>query len=944
MIRRAVILLRRFLAPARGNWFHRAAVLVICLFTGLGPKGRAQTTASGDPCDGEYAYIIVDDETGQIVAQGMTTSKGTLNQGVALGANKNYTMTVARGDTGKIGSGHFRTGDNGSTTTIPKIQVGESISRDSDGDGVPDDIERVYGTNPRNPSTLGGGISDKALINTPRLPGPGGILIQNNPAFGPPGMISTVQLPGKSVDVSTFNNLAAVACLDQGIVVFNIFNGLAPRQVAVVDTPGEARAVAIPDLDLAVADGSAGLAIVDLRDLASARIRAQVHLGSYAEAVVKVGGIACVGLRSGQLVVVDLASGAEIQRLSLGGEVFDVGAGGDFIFAIAGNTLRAFSFTDGVLIQAGSVALSSIGPDPLSGRKRLFVGAGFVLASCSSSFDYVDVTTPGAMKMLGKAVTGPGSFKQIIADGSGLGTAAVGINPRADGTHDIYLYNLLNPAVTSDLLSVLPTPGTAYANSIFNGLLYVADGEKGFEAYRYKETDTKGVPPVVTLATSASAQKGGSLSAAGVSGGVAEEGKLFRVTALATDDHQVRNVEFYLDGQLMETDGNFPFEVLFNTPLSTAAKNSFTVRARAFDMGGNFAWSAPVTIGLGPDVTPPLVARTFPQPNTILGSLSAVIAFFSEPLQPGTVVPDAFRLMNAGPDGVIGTADDFPAAGGVLTYQDSGHAAVWTFPAPLAPGVWHGVISAPIADRSGNVLAQPYKFNFILFNQPDRDHDGVPDALEPLLGLDPDNPDSKGDGIRDGDRDYDNDGLSNAAEVLLGTDPRKADTNGNGIRDGDEDADNDGLPNSKEALYGTNPLVADTDGDGWSDEAEVTAGSDPLDPASTPKLFFVAQPAARFVVPEFANRAASGVTLFFVGQPKVSLNVNGRTGTDVALGTVIAQPPVHLGVASFVGTDVGLGTVLALPPVHIGVTGSSADASLNTLFAEPPVKIKFNSQ
>ena len=48
----------------------------------------------------------------------------------------------------------------------------------------------------------------------------------------------------------------------------------------------------------------------------------------------------------------------------------------------------------------------------------------------------------------------------------------------------------------------------------------------------------------------------------------------------------------------------------------------------------------------------------------------------------------------------------------------------------------------------------------------DSDHDGIPDAIEPLLGLDPFNADSLGDGVSDGDRDFDHDGLSNAAEII----------------------------------------------------------------------------------------------------------------------------------------------------------------------------------
>jgi hypothetical protein len=93
-------------------------------------------------------------------------------------------------------------------------------------------------------------------------------------------------------------------------------------------------------------------------------------------------------------------------------------------------------------------------------------------------------------------------------------------------------------------------------------------------------------------------------------------------------------------------------------------------------------------------------------------------------------------------------------------------------------------------------------------------HNGIPDSWALANGLNPLDPTLA---LEDPDRD----GLTNLEEFQLGTNPTNPDTDGDGLRDGDE-----------VNLYHTNPLLADTDGDLIPDGVEITTGTDPLNAAS----------------------------------------------------------------------------------------------------------------
>lgn len=144
---------------------------------------------------------------------------------------------------------------------------------------------------------------------------------------------------------------------------------------------------------------------------------------------------------------------------------------------------------------------------------------------------------------------------------------------------------------------------------------------------------------------------------------------------------------------------------------------------------------------------------------------------------------------------------------------------------------------------------------------PDTDGDGLPDGTEVNThGTNPLLSDTDGDGMSDktevdnnfnplqpdADYDYDSDGLYNIDELSYGTGPYNWDTDADGLGDGPEvytyytsptnaDTDGDTLTDYVELnSYFTSPTNWDTDGDGYSDSAEIYAGSNPLDPNSTP--------------------------------------------------------------------------------------------------------------
>ncbi|MBN9690095.1 MAG: Ig-like domain-containing protein [Verrucomicrobia bacterium] len=758
---------------------------------------------------GRGYYLLEDLERG-LKRRGNTGPGGSMD-GVILAARRLYQLSRYFPD-GSYGQVIFTSSATGLPTAIPPGVVLADFNEDADGDGVTDLGESVVGTNAQKADTDGDGVSDGAELAAGTNP------LDNLPAEI--GLLGAVALNGGAAgaavarDVCVESGRAYVAMGDAGVAVVEVTRSSDMRVIAQVNTPGVAQRVACAGDRLAVADGSAGLAIVDLSDPPAARIIAQLGVGT-ALSVTMADGVVYVGTAQGEIVTVHLLTGTELARTPVGAAVHDLAWHGTTLLALTPGDLVAFGNQESDLVWRGSLSVPGLA-EGITQSRRLAVGGDVAYLTSYPGFATVNVADPTALTLIANAVDrGPNSFKQILPTGSGIGVAAVGTNPRDDGTHDVELYDLTDPTNTTAFLTRLQTPGITYAVALDRGLAYVADGMSGLEVLNYLAADVGDQPPQVSLAASFS-----------LSPAEAESGTFAALRAEASDDVQVREVHFFVDGVPVAIDGNYPYEYRFRIPTLSATKTNFTAAVRAFDTGGRVTDSGLVVVKILPDRTSPRGRAAQPLASGFGSNVEEVTAFFNEPMQPSSLNTSSFVLRSAGADRILGTADD-PAIPYSVEYLVDSRTAAAIPVNPLPAGRYQARLLRSMTDLEGNPLEEEVVWEFEAVVGLDSDGDGLLDEYEIAFGLDPTRSDQNNNSIADAAEDFDNDGLVNGVEMLLGTNPRNARTFDN-ISDAQLDRDGDFLVDAQELRRGTDRTRPDTDGDGWNDEVEVTTGANPL--------------------------------------------------------------------------------------------------------------------
>lgn len=817
------------------------------------------------PLTPPFMYALENLENG-FIQRGHYLSDADLDAKLFLATRTRYRFHVLHPASLSIGEMEFSTSTPGVGIVRPAVLLHPLGGIDSDTDGLPDSAEFVLGTDANNPDTDNDGIPDRFEVQQGTDP-------LSNLAVAT-GILSSTDTRGNAVDVCVGDNLAVVAN-SSDVVIFNAASSLNPIRSAQVPVPGNVMRVACSDNFVVAACDSAGLAILDVSNPSRSYVFFQLSFGANVKCVTAAVGVAYAGLSDGRVVAVDMASGTTLDTANLGGDVHDLGIGGESLFVLTANQLSAFDLTSGTLELQSSVAVSGFIPEGVTQRKRLFVGSDYAYVTSYPGYDTIDVRNPANLRRIGSALDGgPNSFKQIAVNGSGLGIAAVGVNSgqTGPGTHDIWLYDVSNPTNTSAFITSIETPGIARAVAIYNGLAYVADGNSGLHVINYRAYDTLHMPPTIMM--------GGNLAFTGPTNALAEEGKLVRLSALVTDDVQVRNVEFYVDGTKVGTDVNFPFEYRFVSPKRDATRTNFVVRAKATDTGGNIAWTPEINVALVTDFTPPRPRRTFPGgTNTVADVTDSVFVYFSEPIDAATLTSASFQLTYAGADNLLGTADDMVITNGTVSFRQELNLAKLSFLTPLPYGLYRGLITSNVTDIAGNALTNNFTWTFWVLP-------GGPDG----------------------------------------------------------DADHDDLSNAEEVARGTNPFNPDTDGDGWVDGVEVADGKNPLDPNSRPKMIFVGAPPVRISIADFDETGKPGNGTFVAQPPvKVSIAAFDETGQP-GIGTVIGYPAVRISIPAFDETGIpGIGTTIGSPPVRVSIPAfdETGQPGTGTTIGRPPISVRY---
>ena len=635
-----------------------------------------------------------------------------------LPANQRVHYVIFDPVSGLVAHGYATTPDSGVPARFTTPVFMASTAPDTNGNGLPDDVKFAIGTSLTKRDTNNDGIDDFTSVKQGLDPTAGVSL--------PSGITAAAALKGSANSLvvtaaaSDPTKLTAyVATGSAGLAIVDVSSFKKPVVLAELDLPGVASGVAVDtSRGLAVvATGESGLVIVNVADGTRPAVVQTVALADPARRVVVRDGIAYVASGTA-LSLVDISTGEVRQTVSVGGATLtDLVFSNDSLFTLDSSGLvRAISVVGDVLTVRGSLTVSGAAGRLSAAGRTLFLGSG---NGFTGGFQTVDASNPDALTLLSGIDANNIGGGPIALNGSGLGIA-VGQPGRVNA---LDVVDVSAPADTGKFVSRTILPGAPQDVALANGIAFVADGTSGLQVVNYLGFDTKGVAPTLTIALDA-------VDADTAKPGIqVVEGQTIHITPTVGDDVQVRSVELIVNGAVVATDPAYPFDFSIAVPSIAKGGTSVTVQARATDTGGNVTTTAVTTLEVVRDTFPPTVSSVSVAEGASIFFVRSIQTVFNKPIDVTKLTLSGVSLVNIGPDGTAGTADDVKVTvsidnrggGQVLSVIPSGFLSPGQYQLRLDPAV--------VFDRAGNQLAAPVIRNFTIRPASDiRAAIGIPDV------------------------------------------------------------------------------------------------------------------------------------------------------------------------------------------------------------------------
>lgn len=422
--------------------------------------------------------------------------------------------------------------------------------------------------------------------------GQAGLVVVDVSDLQAPRIVGTANTPGNANDVRVSGSFAYVADGDRGLQIVDVSNPAAPRIAGSVDTRGTATDLAVRGSLVYVADGPLGVQVIDAANPEAPALRGSFPT-VWARGIDVENNLAVVADGAGGVHVLDVSQpfaprplGSTHTRPNASSQAADVVVSRGFAYVADGafslGGLRVVDFR----VPSTPVVVGST--SDAFGLTGVALDGGFVLAS--------DYYYPNAVPIFDARATPP-AFTAVLdfsrapsfRDDNGNGIAA----------RDGVVFLVGNRGYIAD-------NGTWGSSGLHIGRYWLLQG------------DELGVAPEVRITAPAE----------GLS---ARERTTLTVRADATDDVRVTAVEFLINGMPAGRVFKAPFEARVTVPAGVA---SFSLGARATDLGGNEGTAAEVVVGVIPD-NKPAVTLLAPSPGSriLSNTIVSIAATASDDVQ-----------------------------------------------------------------------------------------------------------------------------------------------------------------------------------------------------------------------------------------------------------------------------------------------------------------------